>query len=149
MRNIILLSFLFTYQNIFAVIDHNLDNFFCVSNRVLKILPLENDDIIFYGTEGGVLRNINHGEEWIQNYSGTKSSIVDMIQNEGRVIGVTFNGNVMTSDDNGNWWKYQKLADTLIGIIALDDLVIVASKTDSLFFSSDNGLTWSSKKLDF
>ena len=55
----------------------------------------------------------------------------------------------MTSDDNGNWWKYQKLADTLIGIIALDDLVIVASKTDSLFFSSDNGLTWSSKKLDF
>ena len=149
MKYILLLSFLFTYQNIFAVIDHNPDNFFCVSNRVLKILPLENSDIIFYGTEGGVLRNINHGEEWVQNYSGTKSSIVEMIQHEGRIIGVTLNGNVMTSDDNGNWWKYQKLADTLMGVIALDDLVIVASKTDSLFFSSDNGLNWSSKKLDF
>lgn len=119
--------------------------FYCKTNYELKILKLSNDDLIFYGSEGGILRTTDGGDSWVQNYSGTHDNILKLIEHKNIVYGITQTGNFMYSDDNGDYWKYINIGSILTDFTILNDVIYVTSNTDTIFVSSDFGMSWESK----
>jgi hypothetical protein len=119
--------------------------FYCKTNYELKILKLSNNDLIFYGSEGGILRTTDAGNTWTQKFSGTHDNILKLIEHNNIVFGVTQTGEFMISEDKGDYWKYQKLADIATDFTILNEIIYVSSNTDTIFISSDYGITWESK----
>lgn len=119
--------------------------YYCKTNYELKILKLSNDDLIFYGSEGGVLRTTGAGISWEQNYSGTHDKILKLIEHKNIIYGITQTGSFMSSNDKGDWWKYNKIGNILTDFTILNDIIYVTSNTDTIFVSSDLGKTWESK----
>ena len=144
MKNLLLLLIFLIYTTLYSQNRYDPENYYNITNLYLKPINLENE-LIFYGHTGGVLRSYENRTKWKQNYSGTHSEIYKMIYSNGRLIGVTANGNIMTSDDKGDWWKYIKLSSTLTGLTKFENILIASSSSDSLFYSYDNGLTWTLK----
>lgn len=119
--------------------------YYCKTNYELKILKFSIDDLIFYGSEGGVLRTTDAGISWEQNYSGTHDKILKLIEHKNIIYGITQTGSFMSSNDKGDWWKYNKIGNILTDFTILNDIIYVTSNTDTIFVSSDLGKTWESK----
>ncbi len=147
MKMILLLLFVKLTFNLYSEDRYAEKDFYNVSNLQMNILKVDNE-VIFYGSNGGVLRSYDNQTKWVQNYSGTKSNIFQMIYSDGRLIGVTEDGNIMTSDDKGNWWKFQKLANTLYSITKINDILVASSESNTLFYSYDNGNNWIEKNVN-
>jgi len=146
----ILFSFIFA-QNKYTPEQLDPNNFYCKSNFALKILKLSEEELIFYGTEGGVLRTYDTGETWHQNYTGLNEDddILKMIFSENKLLGVTYSGKLIRSQDKGDFWEIKKISSNLTGITKIDNDIYSASNIDSVFVSSDNGISWIGYKTPF
>ena len=140
-----MLIFTLLISIIFSQKEIDPSTYYCKTNYELKILKLSNDDLIFYGTEGGILRTTDGGDSWIQNYSGTHDNILKLIEHKNIVYGITQTGSFMYSDDNGDYWKFIKIGNILTDFTIFNDVIYVTSNTDTIFVSSDFGMSWEGK----
>ncbi len=141
-----MLIFTLLFSMMFGQSEIDPSTFYCKTNYELKILKLSNDDLIFYGSEGGILRTTDAGNSWKQNYSGTQDKILKLIEHKNIIYGVTQTGSFMISDDNGDYWKYHKLTNIITDFTILNDIIYVATNSDTIYISSDFGMTWEAKK---
>lgn len=142
----IIVSFLFS-QNNYSSYQLDPANYFCKSNYAFKILKISDEELIFYGTEGGVLRTYDGGETWHQNYTGLDNDdiILKMIYSDGKLIGVTYQGKLMISYDKGDYWEIRHVSNSLSAITKLNNELYYSCKNDSIYVSKDNGNTWIGK----
>lgn len=124
----------------------NEDEFFNVSNIFLKIHQIDKGEFLFYGDKGGILRTYDSGNTWIQNYAGTKNSIIQLVNHKDYVVGLTNQNEFMASQDKGSHWFVDKLTDSIVSIDANDDFIIVATESENLLLTSDVGKSWSTIK---
>lgn len=117
------------------------DLFYDIAPYKLNCLKLDENELIFYGANGNVLRTYDNGQNWVQHFSGTHSHIVKMIFKNNNLLAVNKDGNFMFSEDKGNYWKICKVSDTLTGITAIDEYIFVTSNRN-VYYSINNGLTW-------
>ncbi len=140
----ILISILFSQHN-YTEKDFNPDNYYCKSNYALKIFKLSDEELIFYGTEGGILRTYDGGKTWHQNYTGLHNTdeILNLVELNGTIYGVTKIGKIIKSDDKGDYWKtiYQE-GYILSGIAKIGNDLYVSTSTNTIFVSSDFGESW-------
>lgn len=120
----------------------NLDEYYKISNEKLKILKLDDGELIFYGSHGGVLRTYNNGESYHQIYSGTKSNIMKMIYYQNQIFGVTIDGEFMKSEDKGKLWNINKLSVSFTDLTIADDILFLSTNINSIYISSDFGNSW-------
>ncbi len=132
----LIISCHFLYSNI------NLDDYYKISNRNLKILKLDEGELVFYGSDGGVLRTYDNGESYHQIYSGTKSNIMKMIYHQNQIFAVTLDGEFMKSDDKGKLWNINKLTDSFTDLTVADDILYLSTNINSIYISSDFGNSW-------
>lgn len=137
---ILIINFLFSQEQI------DPSKFYCKSNYELKILKLNNNNLIFYGSEGGIIRVGDNGEKWEQNYSGTHEKILKLIENKNKIYGITETGNFMYSEDYGDYWKYKKIGNILTDITILNDKIYISSNNDSIYISENLGISWETRK---
>ncbi len=146
----ILISILFSQHN-YTEKDFNPDNYYCKSNFALKIFKLSDDELIFYGTEGGILRTYDGGKSWHQNYTGLHSSdeILNLVELNGTIFGVTKLGKIIKSEDKGNYWDaiYEQ-GYTLTGIAKIGTDLYVSTTANTIFISSDFGKTWETHRIN-
>jgi len=136
----LLLFFIITYHFLYS--DINLDEYYKITNRNLKILKLDEGELVFYGSEGGVLRTYDNGESYQQIYSGTKSNIMKMIYYQNQIFGVTLDGEFMKSNDKGKLWNKKKLSDSFTDLTVADDILYLSTNINSVYISSDFGNSW-------
>lgn len=131
-------------QNNYSTEQLNPNYYYCKSNFALKILKLSEQDLIFYGTEGGVLRTYDAGETWLQHYTGLNEDddILKMIYSNKKLLGVTYSGKLITSKDKGDFWDIKKISSNLTGITKIDNDIYTATSRDSIFVTNDNGNSW-------
>ncbi len=135
---LILINSLFSANYFIPKVTH-----YNVSNNNLKILALDDNDFVFYGENGGVLRTFDAGETWHQNYSGTDAYIRDMSYYNNVLYGVTDKGEIIISNDKGDFWKtYNVTNEPLISIAINDDIIYVCSNNGNIYISLDFGLNW-------
>ena len=125
----------------------NLDNYFDVVNRTLKIHKLSNTEFLLYGDKGGVVRSYDAGETWEQNYAATKSNIVSMVNHKGFVVGATTNGELIYSTDKGNHWDLKITDIKPTKMVANSDLLFATEGNSNIFISSDMGESWIGKSV--
>ncbi len=146
----ILISILFSQHN-YTEKDFNPDNYYCKSNFALKIFKLSDEELIFYGTEGGILRTYDGGKSWHQNYTGLHSSdeILNLVELNGTIFGVTKLGKIIKSEDKGNYWDaiYEQ-GYTLTGIAKIGTDLYVSTTANTIFISSDFGKTWETHRIN-
>lgn len=117
-----------------------------VLNSDLKILFIDGNNFLLYGTAGGVLRTTNSGESWEQSFSGTHRTIAKVVKYGNHLIGVTYGGEFMTSTDGGDRWTVNKITDSpLTDIYKYNGLIYVSQLADSIMVSADDGTTWNSE----
>lgn len=129
-------------------IESPLDLYYDISPTHLYTVNLDDDEIIFFGTAGSILRTYDNGQNWKQNFSGTKDFITDMHYDNSMLYGITDKGRVMVSDDKGNYWKFYQVTDTLTGITSIDNQII-CSDENNLYVSSNKGLSWTKLETQF
>ena len=140
---ILIINFLFSQDKI------DPSKFYCKTNYELKILKLSNNNLIFYGSEGGILRVSEDFEKWEQNYSGTQEKILKLIEHKNKIYGITETGNFMYSEDYGNYWKYKKIGNILTDIAILNDKIYISSNNDSIYVSDNLGTSWVIRKQSY
>lgn len=142
LKNLLLIIFLIH----FVAYSNEYSSHFNIANTHLKILKIDNNKIILYGDKGGVIRSSDAGETWKQNFSGTHSNIHKLINYQDRVYGVNSKNQLMVSDDFGDFWEFKAVEgigeEDLIDLEVLDDLFIVASKSNQLFINSNINESW-------
>ncbi len=129
-------NFLIILLNI--TLGSELNSHFCIQNFNLKICPISENEIIFYGTDGGILRTYDGGDTWHQNFSGTHSNIKKIIKIENTLYGVTENGFLMISTDKGNYWNYFKVDSSLVDLISFNDSLLIFSENQKVYFFDIN-----------
>ncbi len=142
-----ILLILFVLLNINILKSSEFDVFqkyYNISNNIMKSLVIADEEYIFYGDNGGVLRTYDGGMSWEQEFIGTHNFINDMKYNDGILYGCTSGGEVITSSNKGKKWKIIKVNnDNLNQIIYLDSKIFVISNSNELFVSYDFGENWS------
>lgn len=109
------------------------NNFFNINNSRLKILKIDDDNLLFYGTNGGILRTDDACNTWKQTFSGTHNSISNMIFNKNIIYGLTFGNELLVSNNLGDTWKISSLG------IENESFSDFAIKNDILYLSSYEG----------
>ncbi len=142
----ILILLILCNASIFSQNESDFYKYYNIYNENLKICPISEDEVVFYGTHGGVLRTYDGGETWHQNFSGTHSWIKKMIYLNEKLYAVTLDGEFMISEDKGDYWKLNKLSNGLSDICFLNDKIVISDLNNILHISVDNGKTWQSKQ---
>lgn len=146
----ILISIIFSQHN-YTEKDFNPDNYYCKSNYALKIFKLSDEELIFYGTEGGILRTYDGGKTWHQNYTGLHNTdeILNLVELNGTIYGVTKIGKIIKSEDKGDYWDaiYEQ-GYTLTGIAKIGTDLYVSTTANTIFISSDFGKTWEIHRIN-
>lgn len=99
---------------------------------------------IFAGTNGGVFKSNNAGNQWVATNSGlTDSVVLSMIVAGNRVFAGTKNGGIFMSTDSGNTWTASNtgLVTLTISGLATNGTSIFAATSGGIF-SSTNGDSW-------
>ncbi len=145
MKKILLLKlilFISLFSKEFNDYIHN--NYYCVTNEILKTIILQDDEYIFYGDYGGVLRTYDGGDTWHQEFIGTHHFINDMIYVNNILYGVTSGGELLISKDKGFSWKISLIKNTnLSKIVKIEEFLITVSNSNELLISNDNGKSFS------
>ena len=142
---LLILTIIFTTSIQAERID--LDSYYDVVNRTLKIHKLSESEFLLYGDKGGVVRSYDAGETWEQNYAATKSNIVSMVNHKGFVVGATTNGELIYSTDKGNHWDLKIIDIKPTKLVANNDLLFATEGNNTIFISSDMGESWTEKSV--
>lgn len=113
--------------------SENINEYYSVSSLYMNVLKLDEGELIFYGSDGGVLRTYDNGQTWNQSYSGTKTYIPKMRFNNNNIYGVTFDGKFMKSTDKGDFWKYQTLSNGFNDLVIHKNSIYLSTFSDSIF----------------
>ncbi len=144
----ILFSILFSQNTDKYVVNSKMDTFYDISSMFLYPINMEEDEIVFYGTGGGVLRTYDNGQNWKQNFSGTHALIWKMIYHNELLFAINLDGRFMLSEDKGDYWKIYKVTDTLTSIAVLDEKIFTTSDRN-IFISNNFGSTWEKLPTEF
>ncbi len=153
---LLILTIFFFFQLTFAQVVEVQKKYYSVTNEYLKILKLNEGELIFYGghpkfhnLDGAVIRTYDNGKTFEQNYPGTNHFIPKLIYHNKIVYGVTAGGEFMTSSDKGDYWNIKKI-DTvaLYGLVEHNEVLYVLSEGRKLLISYDFGVTWETKDLN-
>jgi hypothetical protein len=138
-------------QNQYKPEQFDTKKYYCKNNYVLEIFKLSENELIFYGTEGGILRTYDGGITWQQNYTGLsdEDNIIKLIEHNNVIFGVTYSGKIISSTDRGDYWNIKKVSSNLTGITKIGNELYYATNRDSIYVSSDNGKNWNGFKTDF
>ncbi len=123
-----LLIFFALVMNVFGT-----ENYYCIQNYNLKILELPENNLLFYGDKGGILRSSDEGETWIQNYSGSQSDILKILNKNNILYGITSDGNLMVSNDYGDYWKYHKFDNSLIDLVEYNEILLTLTSENIIY----------------
>ena len=126
----------------------NEDEFYNISGFNLSIHKINKGEYLFYGDNGNMIRTYDSGKTYSQNYSGTKNQIMQLANNNDKVVGFTNKYEFMASYDKGSHWIVSKLSDSIVSIDASDELIVLASYFENLLISSDVGKTWKKLKIN-
>lgn len=117
--------------------------YYNVSNNIMKSLVIADNEYIFYGDNGGVLRTYDGGNTWHQEFIGTHHFINDMKYNNGVLYGSTSGGEVIISNDKGENWNIIDVNNNNINLVTSfnNDIYIISNSRD-LYISTNNGSNW-------
>lgn len=139
---IIISKILFSVEEYKLKVSH-----YDVANYNMRIVEIADDELVFYGENGGVLRTYDGGQTWYQTYAGTSANITKMIYENNTLFAVTFDGEFMYSTDKGKLWNVKKITDESLSSIAIDGGVIyVGSIEGSIFAHSVDVKSWNKIK---
>lgn len=117
-----------------------------IFNNVLDVMSLEDEHFLLYGNFGGVLRTTDAGNTWDQKFSGTHNDILSVQKLESNLYGITREGELVLSTDNGGRWEIIKISDQSFSDFYIDgNSFYISQITDSIMYSNDLGKTWQSK----
>ena len=88
-----------------------------------------------------IFRSINNGISWDSVYAAVLGTT--QIQAQGNNIFANADGQLIRSTDNGlNWEVIQILSGEIISIVSNDKFLFLSVAQDSIYRSSDDGITW-------
>jgi photosystem II stability/assembly factor-like uncharacterized protein len=98
---------------------------------------------LFVGThDNGVCRSTNYGDTWDTVNTGLSShDITGMGSNNGKIYAGTYGEGTFKSTDNGNTWTSINFVGHIMGF-AFDGDNIMIGRCDSIFRTTNNGITW-------
>lgn len=99
---------------------------------------------VFAGTNGGVFKSNNAGNQWAASNSGlTDSVVLSMIVAGNRVLAGTKDGGIFISTDSGNTWASSNtgLVTFTVSGFAYNGTTLFAATSGGIF-SSTNGDSW-------
>ena len=109
---------------------------------------VKQSDVIFAGTQFGVFKSDDGGENWVEANNGLTNTVVHpMLVNGTRLFAGTEAG-VFISDDGGENWveSNQGLSISKITSFVLTDGGVYAGTDDQgIFYSTNNGENWNTK----
>ena len=126
----------------------NEDEFYNTTDFYLQIHKIDKGEYLFYGNRGGIIRTYDSGDNYVQNYSGTKSNILNLENHKDYVVGITNNYEFMASQDKGSHWIVSKLTDSIVSMDASDSFIVMASLFEDILISSNVGKTWDRIKVE-
>ena len=144
MKTLIIIIFIFAIN--LKSQNHQFDIFskyYNVSNDILKSIVIDNNEYLFYGDNGGILRTYDGGKTWEQKFIGTHNFINNMKYINDILYGTTSGGEVIISDDKGKNWKILDVSNENINHISIlnNDIFIISNSRD-LFISTNSGTDW-------
>jgi len=102
---------------------------------------VKNGNILYAGSDGkGMFLSTNYGNTW--NASTSPSSIISLAQSGNNVFAGTFGSGLIISSDTGKVWNTSSLSSSTIHSIAANGNNIFAGTVDGIYFSSNNGTSW-------
>lgn len=107
------------------------------------------DTVLFLGTEDGIYRTINNGDDWYavnQGLGGSSPWIVAALATNGNVLFAGINGLVYRSYDNGNHWAEVPSAwptSNILALAASGTELFVSLWNNGIYRSIDDGADWS------
>ena len=137
-------TFLIAMSPIFLnaqIIDEN--EYFKNSSYSYNSLNIGQNSFILYGDNGVILRTYDAGESWKQDYSGTKDTIVRLVNHGENIVGYTNKDSIMVSEDKGDHWRYTNFGGGIKFLDANDDVIVLLTPDNHLLLSSDLGFNWS------
>lgn len=103
------------------------------------------DDIVFLGTDIGIYRSFNRGEDW--NHSKTEEledEDIKCITSNKSTVFATGSMGILGSKDNGNTWEKldSGIKDVLIYDLKCYNENLIANAHGKIYFSINNGAIW-------
>jgi hypothetical protein len=100
------------------------------------------------GTGPGVFRSSDNGATWLNSTGITDQSVRGFTRNSSFVFACTWGGGVYRSSDHGATWQGLGLTNRAFrSMFAVGERIFAGG--DSIFFSIDNGATWTRRALPF
>jgi len=98
---------------------------------------------LFVGThDNGVCRSTNYGDTWDSVNTGLSShDITGMGSNNGKIYAGTYGEGTFKSTDNGNTWTSINFIGHIMDF-AFDGDNVMVGRCDSIFRTTNNGITW-------
>lgn len=93
-------------------------------------VALADGSLLVAGLRGTIYRSADDGKTWAPVVSGSKSSVTDLVEVGGRVVGVGLDGVRLVSDDHGQSFSWKQRDDrlSLTAAVAQGDGVLAFSK---------------------
>ncbi|MEZ4724616.1 MAG: hypothetical protein R2863_08180 [Candidatus Kapaibacterium sp.] len=137
--------FILSQFSLFSQINEN--EFYNTLDLYLQVHKIDKGEYIFYGNRGGIIRTYDSGDNYVQNYSGTNSNILNLENHKDYIVGITDNYEFMASQDKGSHWIISKLTDSIVSMDASDSFVVMASLLEDILISSNVGKSWDRIKV--
>jgi photosystem II stability/assembly factor-like uncharacterized protein len=105
-----------------------------------------NDKYMFVGTTMSIFRSDNRGLSWtweVDEHKDTSLEISSFTSSGSAIFAGTTNGVLRTTDDGVNWnFPATTFHDTVLALITRHDTIFAGTTSQGIFFSVNNGLTW-------
>jgi hypothetical protein len=145
MRKIVMILILSQFS-LFSQINE--DEFYNTTDFYLQVHKIDKGEFLFFGNKGGIIRTYDSGDNYVQNYSGTTNSILNLENHKDYVVGITNNYEFMASQDKGSHWIVRKLTDSIVSMDASDNYVVMATLFEDILISSNVGKSWDRIKVE-
>jgi hypothetical protein len=107
-----------------------------------KILKLSENEFLFYGEKGSIIKTNDSGDTWSQSFNGTYAEIIQMIYGNNLIYAITDFNEFLLSKDKGNYWEIIYLDYELKSIATLEDIIFISTNSDTILITENNGKTF-------
>lgn len=125
------------------------NGYYPIESFNFDILSMEDDELLFYGNQGVILKTTDGGQNWQQNFSGTYGNIIKMLYNNNIIFGISSHNEFIISSDKGDYWEVTEFNTELSNIIYNDEIIYISVfDSDTIYISSDYGNSFETMKLN-